>query len=110
MFIAERNILMIARIWRGVTPAAQADSYLEYMNKTGLSEYREKEGNRGVFVLREIRDDRAEFIVLSLWESLEAVKTFAGDEIEIPVYYPEDDEYLLWREPNVAHYEVVANS
>jgi len=99
---------MIARIWRGVTPAAKADAYLEYMHRTGLSEYRDKEGNQGAFVLREIRDDRAEFVVLSLWESLEAVKTFAGDEIETPVYYPEDDQYLLWREPKVAHYEVVA--
>jgi len=60
-----------------------------------------------VWVLRRIREDRAEFTLITLWDSMEAVRRFAGDDPETAVYYPEDDDYLLWREPKVDHYEVV---
>ena len=58
-------------------------------------------------VLRRVEGEVAEFLVVSFWESMEAVRGFAGDDAETAVYYPEDDEYLLEREPGVAHYEVV---
>ena len=48
----------------------------------------------------------AEFVVVSLWETLEAVKAFAGERPEVAVYYPEDEKYLLELEPEVLHYEV----
>jgi heme-degrading monooxygenase HmoA len=98
---------MIARIWRGVTPADKADGYLDYLNATGLKEYRAIEGNRGVWVLRKIEDGQAEFTLISLWDSMDAIRKFAGDDVSRAVYYPEDDDYLLWREPNVDHYEVL---
>ena len=102
---------MIARIWRGVTRAAHADEYLAYLNATGLPAYRATQGNRGVRVLRRVTgagdDAQAEFILTSLWESLDAIRRFAGDEVEKAVYYPEDTRYLLALEPNVTHYEVV---
>lgn len=101
---------MIARIWRGRTPESKADSYLEYLRATGLKEYAATSGNDGVLVLRRIAGGEAEFILLSLWESEEAIRQFAGEDFERAVYYPEDDEYLLEREPNVAHYEVVEAS
>ena len=98
---------MIARIWRGRTPAEKADAYHEYLRATGLREYEETPGNRGVYVLRRTTGDVAEFLLVSLWDSMEAVRAFAGDDPEGAVYYPEDDEYLLEREPRVAHYEVL---
>jgi hypothetical protein len=39
---------------------------------------------------------------------MDAIRQFAGDDVEKAVYYPEDDDYLLWREPNVTHYEIAA--
>ena len=98
---------MIARIWRGRTPAAKADAYHAYLRATGLKEYAETPGNLGVYALRRIEGDVAEFLLLTLWESREAVRAFAGDDPERPVYYPEDDEYLLEREPTVSHFEVL---
>jgi len=99
---------MIARIWRGVTPEAKADAYLEYLKATGVKEYRETEGNREVLILRRTRDERAEFLIVTLWDSTEAIREFTGtDHIEKAVYYPEDWEYLLAFEPEVAHYEVL---
>jgi heme-degrading monooxygenase HmoA len=97
-------------MWRGRTPDSKADSYLEYLRGTGLKEYAATPGNQGVLVLRRVADEEAEFILISLWESDEAIRRFAGEDRERAVYYPEDDEYLLEREPNVIHYDVVEAS
>ena len=98
---------MIARIWRGVTSASKADPYLDYLRATGLKEYRATKGNQGVWVLRKIEGDQAEFTLITLWDSMDAVRRFAGNDVNRAVYYPEDYDYLLWREPNVVHYEVI---
>ncbi len=94
-------------MWRGRTPADKADAYHGYLRATGLKEYAETPGNLGAYVLRRIEEDVAEFLLISLWESMGAVSSFAGDEPERAVYYPEDDDYLLEREPTVSHYEVL---
>jgi heme-degrading monooxygenase HmoA len=97
---------VIARIWRGVTRAEHLDEYLDYLEGTGLGEYGEAEGNLGVTVLRRLVGDRAEFVLISYWESMDAVKGFAGEDPDRAVYYPEDDRYLLEKSPTVDHYEV----
>lgn len=99
---------MIARIWRGETTTAKADAYFDYMEETGLRDYRAADGNRGLFALRRRRGARTEFLLLTLWQSFEAIRRFAGPEPERAVYYPEDESYLLRLEPEVEHYEVVA--
>src|SRR3954469_131627 len=101
---------MIARTWRGATRAEDADAYLEYLERTGFSEYRKTPGNRSVLGLRRIVDDRAEFLLISLWDSEEAIRGFAGKEIEKAVFYPEDERFLIQRENHVSHYQVVFES
>jgi len=96
----------IARIWRGETRAADADAYLEVLRRTGVADYRAVEGNRGVLVLRRLQGDRAEFLLLTLWDSREAIARFAGDDIDRARYYPEDQQYLLGFAPTVEHYAV----
>ena len=98
---------MIARMWHGVTAAERADEYLDYLNKTGVPDYRETKGNQGVYVLRRIEGDRAHFLTVSFWGSIEEVKAFAGPDPEKARYYPEDEEFLLEFEPQVEHYDVV---
>ena len=98
---------MIARTWHGVTDASKSDEYLEYLNETGVPEYQATEGNLGVYVLRRIEDDKAHFLLLTLWESADAIKKFAGSDMEKARYYPEDDKFLLELEPMVTHYEVM---
>ena len=99
---------MIARIWHGVTAAAKAGEYLDYLNETGVPDYRATEGNRGVYVLRRIEDDRAHFLTVSFWESMEKIEGFAGSDPGKARYYAEDEGFLLDFEPRVEHYEVVA--
>lgn len=98
---------MIARIWHGVTPATKADAYADYLNKTGIPDYRATEGNQGVHIFRRIEGEQAHFLLITFWESSEAIKRFAGEDMEKARYYPEDAEYLLEFELNVTHYEVL---
>jgi heme-degrading monooxygenase HmoA len=101
---------MIARTWRGATSADDADAYLEYLHETGLAEFRRTEGNRGALALRKIEGNRAEFVILSLWDSEEAIRRFAGEDISKAVFYPEDERFLIERDNDVSHYEVLFDS
>jgi len=98
---------MIARTWRGWTRAEDADEYVRYLLRTGIEEYRGTPGNRGAYILRRRDGDRTEFVTLSFWDSMEAVRAFAGDEVERAVFYAEDDRFLVDRETTASHFEVV---
>jgi hypothetical protein len=54
-----------------------------------------------------VRNGRAEFLLLTLWESQEAIRGFAGPNVERAVFYPEDDRFLLERGERVDHFDVV---
>jgi antibiotic biosynthesis monooxygenase (ABM) superfamily enzyme len=97
---------MIARVWRGATLAEHADEYAAYIEKTGLQSARALPGNRGTLVLRRLNGDRAEFETILLFDSLDDVRAFAGDDIETAVFYPEDDEYLVERDLVSQHFDV----
>ncbi len=99
---------MIARTWHGITPASKADAYYAYLEESGVQEYRATKGNRGVYVLRRIVGDRAHFLLVSLWDSFDAIRAFAGEDLEKARYFPKDREFLLEFEPHVTHYEVLA--
>ena len=98
---------MIARTWTGAVLRADADAYAEYIRATGFAEYGRTAGKRGAWMLRRDDGDRTEFITLSLWDSVDAIKAFAGEDIEAAVLYPEDERYLIDGESSVTHYEVV---
>ncbi len=98
---------MIARIWTGAVHPGDAAVYADYIRETGFAEYAETPGNRGAWLLRRDEEDRTEYITLSLWESVEAIRAFAGDDIEAAVLYPEDERYLVGGESSVTHYEVI---
>lgn len=98
---------MIARIWHGAVAPEKSDEYLDYLNRTGVPDYRATEGNRGVYVLRRVEDEQAHFLTVSFWDSMQKVEQFAGPDPEKARYYPEDEEFLLDFEPAVRHYEVV---
>jgi heme-degrading monooxygenase HmoA len=97
---------MIARVWRGWTAAEDADRYAEYLLATGMKTARETPGNIAAYFLRRIDGGRAEFMTVILWETLDSIRAFAGDEIERAVFFPEDERYLVEREETVTHFEV----
>ena len=96
---------MIARVWHGATAAEDGDAYAAYVEETGMTHARKIPGSRGTLVLRDTDGDRTEFETVLLFDSLEDVQAFAGDDIEKAVFYPEDDRYLIERDLGVTHYE-----
>ena len=99
---------MIARIWHGVTPKSKREGHVEQIKKTGLTDFAHLKGNLGAYVLARDYDDNTEFLVISLWDSADSIKAFAGDDIEKTRYYPDDHKFLLELEPKVKHYQVEA--
>lgn len=98
--------MSILREWRGVIRRSQRDQYVEHIGAMALSDYRSTPGNLGAAIaVRDLDELRSEVITLSWWHTLENIRAFAGDDIELARYYPEDDEYLLERPRTVAHYE-----
>ena len=61
----------------------------------------------GAWLLYRVDGDRAEILTVSLWESMDAIHGFAGDDIEQAVFYPEDDRYLVDHDLVANHWEVV---
>ena len=97
---------MIARIWKGAVARSDGDEYEAYIEETGFAAYGRTPGNRGAWMLRREVGELTEFLTLSFWDSIEAVKAFAGEDYEVAVYYPEDERFLVEREDKVAHYEI----
>jgi heme-degrading monooxygenase HmoA len=98
---------LIARIWRGWVRTDRAAAYVDYIAGTGIAEYRQTPGNLGAQMLtRDLGDGRTEVLTLSWWASLDSIRGFAGADVEVAVYYPEDDDYLIDRETTVSHYDV----
>jgi len=95
----------ITRIWHGMTRAEHADSYLSYIEETGIRDYRNTAGNLSVQIWRRIEGNQAHFWTVTTWDSYESIRKFAGDEIEKANYYDRDKEFLLAFEPNVIHCE-----
>jgi heme-degrading monooxygenase HmoA len=97
---------MIAQIWKGAVRKQDGDAYARYMQETGVAGYAKSPGNNGVWMLRRDVDDRTVFVMFTLWDSLEAVKAFAGDDHETAAFYPEDERFLVQCDLTTAHYEV----
>jgi heme-degrading monooxygenase HmoA len=100
---------LIARIWHGQTAATMVDDYTHYLYEEGVRAISRIPGNCGVQMLRKVRDDIADFQVISYWDSLEAIKRFAGDDYEKVRHLPNDPKYMIGAEPTVQHFEVVVN-
>ena len=101
---------MIVRMWHGRVPAAKAAEYRTFLNARAIPDYRSVAGNVSVHVLERADGDVTHFITMTLWAGMDAIRGFAGDDVEAAKYYPEDRDFLLEFEPRVVHYEVVGQS
>ena len=96
---------MITRIWHGKTKTEDADKYLKYIERTGMSDYKSIEGNLSAKILRRIDNEICHFLTITEWDSYESIRKFAGEAFEKARYYEEDKNYLLEFEEKVVHYE-----
>jgi len=103
---------MILRRWTGRIRTAERADYARYIAGTGGSDYTATPGNLGFQMLfRDLGDGTSEVTTLSWWRSLDDIRGFAGDDIAVARYYPEDDRYLVGeRTKTVEHHEVAESS
>ena len=96
---------VVAREWKGRVAPARADEYYRYLLE-GVTKIRSIPGSLGVEVMRRNEAGAVEYTVISYWESREAIKAFAGQDIEKPHHLPKDREFLLELPTRVLHYDV----
>jgi heme-degrading monooxygenase HmoA len=99
---------VIARVWHGWTKPENGDEYEEFLRGNVFPALTTiVPGFHGGYVTRRDLDGEIEFLVMTLFESLEAVRAFAGDDYEVPVIEPEAARLLSRTDDRAAHYEVV---
>ena len=99
---------MIARVWRGWTKPEDGDVYERLLRETVFPAIRGRiDGFRAGYVMRRDVGGEAEFLVMTVFDSLTAVRRFAGDDYEEPVIEPEAARLLTRRELQAAHYVVI---
>ena len=97
---------MIARHWRGWTKLENTEAYESLLKTKVLPQLREIAGYGGGYLLRSDGSEESEFVVINLFDSLEAVREFTGPNYSVPVFEPEAKALLSRFEPVANHYEV----
>jgi len=100
---------MVLRFWRGYAAPDESAAYPTHLLHDVRPKLERLAGFRGLYLLRCRRPAEVEFLVLTLWESMDAVRGFAGERPEIAVVEPEARAALLRFDPTVSHYEVLAH-
>jgi hypothetical protein len=98
---------MIARRWIGRVPAERREAYIAYLERTGLPDYAATPGHRSTLALHRTQEGITTFELTTMWDSVDAIRAFAGDDISLARYYPEDPDFLLELPERVDHWEVV---
>jgi len=98
---------VITRMWRGWTAPSEADAYERFLRTELFPEVAKLPGFLGARILRRMLDDEEEFVTLVTFESLDAVRAFAGEDYETPVIEPEAQRLLSRYEDRAFHYGTV---
>ena len=99
---------MIARVWRGWADSiAAADLYEEFLRSTFLPSIHAIEGYRGASVIRRRVGEEVEFMTITRFASLEAIRKFAGDDYEVAHVAPRARELLSRFEARCQHFDLV---
>jgi heme-degrading monooxygenase HmoA len=101
---------MITRIWRGWTRAAEADRYERHYRSEVMDTLRKVPGFRGARLLRRTVAEETEFVSLTFFDDLDAVRSFAGAGYETAVVAGEAREVLIRFDERVGHYETAVDA
>jgi len=97
---------MIVRMWRAVATRDNAPEYRRHLEQLVLPQLQELPGFLGVTLMQAERGDRVEMVVSSRWESMDAVRAFAGSVPERAVVEPAAKAVLVEFDDHVSHYDV----
>ena len=98
------------RIWHGVVRRGVADDYERFLVERAVPDYRSVPGLRKVIFTRRDEGDVTHFLLITVWDSIEAMEHFTGGDPYKAKYYPEDDQYLLEKEEQVQIYKIFYES
>jgi len=101
---------MVVRTWRGQTTRDNRDAYVRHVTQNVFPKLKSISGHRGAYLLQKESKDRVEFLVLTMWESMQAVRAFAGKNVDQAVVEPEARAVLAEFDVFVNHYELVHDS
>jgi heme-degrading monooxygenase HmoA len=101
---------LIARQWRCSASSEKVSDYVEHFQHSVLPELNQLQGFREAYILRRNQDDGVEITVITLWESMDAIRIFAGDNVETAVVEPAAQAVLRTFDMTVTHFEVVVNA
>jgi heme-degrading monooxygenase HmoA len=108
--LLRKEVVMITRIWHGRTARERADDYSAFLVMRAIPDYRGTQGNLDVAILRRDEGEVSHFLTVTRWESEDAIRAFAGEDVLKAKYYAEDKEFLLEFEPEVQHFTVVSSA
>jgi heme-degrading monooxygenase HmoA len=97
---------MIARMWHGWTKPQDADTYETLLRSEMFPSMRGIQGFEGAYLLRRVSGEEVEFVTITLFASLDAVRQFAGEDYETAVLHPQAHALLAHYEPKSVHYEI----
>lgn len=98
---------MIARTWYAKTTPEKEKSCIDFVTAQVFPELRAIAGYKDAYVLRRVLDQEVELLVITIWESMEAVRKFAGDNPDRAVVPPAAHDLLTEWDPTTGHYEIV---
>jgi antibiotic biosynthesis monooxygenase (ABM) superfamily enzyme len=99
---------MITRLWRGWTAAEDADAYQRFLLTELFPSMREIPGFRGAEVLRRPDGGEVAFVTLTRFDSLEAIRAFAGGDYEMPVLEPRALALLSRYDERALHFDTAS--
>jgi heme-degrading monooxygenase HmoA len=98
--------MSIMRLWHGEVPLEKANEYEQFMIERAAPDYSLVEGLKKLYFQRKNDEQSAHFLLITIWDSLDSIKKFAGENPELAKYYPEDDKFLTEKEKNVSMYDI----
>jgi heme-degrading monooxygenase HmoA len=99
---------VIARVWRGYTKPEHAAAYEAMLKPELLPGIGKVKGFKTSYLLRRDAGDEVEFITIILWESLDAIRAFAGQDYETSIVPEERRQYLSRHDAKAQHFEIVS--
>jgi len=98
---------MISRLWHGWATPENADAYEKLLREEVLPGIHRVPGFKGAHLLRRNLNNEVEFVTITMFDSIEAVKEFAGEDYEVAVVPPQARKLLSRFDARSAHYETV---
>ena len=100
---------MITRVWKALATAESVSKYVAHFEHNVYPEIKEIYGFAGAQVMRKPVEGGVEIVVMTFWESMDAIRTFAGEDVTQAVVEPEAQAVLISYDTAVSHYDIMVS-